>query len=397
MEDGRLELGRMVLGRLQKFLSDYHIPATIRVKVLESIVQSTCVYGAEVWGGAQKDCGKVQAILNEGLRYITQGKATNATSVSVMQLELDLCPIYPVIAKKRMRVGWKGHKMSVTLGNLIESRTSWHSSVSTYLMKTKRIGIFLMKQYDKASDKLREEQKERIKNKYNPEKVFWNKKDDRFLNDLIPFLWCDQIEDQSLWNYLYSGRAMNRMYMNVWFNKPEWARGCQVILSMRVGCWYPGERMVPFEDNALQMSCPCCGEGGKETLKHYVVECNKFSKEREEMSSRIKNRLGLDPEAELDIWLIFKIVIGIDFYSEHGPKRNTTDDTEVKKGKTIPARKHVILRSITMHKSSDCIFTRRREASRRVLCELYGRSWNTLTKEKSDWRDSIYCERLLDT
>ena len=90
------------------------------------------------------------------------------------------------------------------------------------------------------------------------------------------------------------------------------------------------------------------------------------------MSSRIKERLWMDPEADLDIWLIFKIVIGIDFYSEHGSKRNTTDDTVVKKGKTAPASKHVILRGMRMRKSSDCIFTRRKEASRRVLCELYG-------------------------
>ena len=91
------------------------------------------------------------------------------------------------------------------------------------------------------------------------------------------------------------------------------------------------------------------------------------------MSSRIKERLGMDPEADLDIWMIFKIVIGIDFYSEHGSKRNTiTDDTEVEKGKTIPDSKHVILRGMRMRKSSDCIFTRRKEASRQVLCELYG-------------------------
>ena len=91
------------------------------------------------------------------------------------------------------------------------------------------------------------------------------------------------------------------------------------------------------------------------------------------MLSRIKNRLWMDPEADLDIWLIFKIVIGIDFYSEHGSKRNTiTYDTEVKKGKTAPASKHVILRDMRMRKSSDCIFTRRIEASRQVLCELYG-------------------------
>ena len=106
-------MGKMALGRIQKFLLDYHIPATIRVKVLESIVQATCIYGAEVWGGDIKDCSEVQTILNEGMRYITQGKRMNATSISVMQFELDLCPIYPVIVKKRMRVGWKGRQKSL--------------------------------------------------------------------------------------------------------------------------------------------------------------------------------------------------------------------------------------------------------------------------------------------
>ena len=56
------------------------------------------------------------------------------------------------------------------------------------------------------------------------------------------------------------------------------------------------------------------------------------------MSSRIKERLGMDPEADLDIWMIFKIVIGIDFYSEHGSKRNTiTDETVVEKGQDNPS------------------------------------------------------------
>ena len=220
MEDGRLELDKMVLGRQQKFLSDYQIPSTIRVKVVESIIESTCIYGGEVCGGTIKDYSRAETILNQRLRYITQGKGMNATSTSVMQLELDLCPIYPVIAKKRMRVGLKGNKMSAILGELIESKTSWHSCVSTYLKKTERIGIGIMKEYDKASDKekLREEEKEKIKNKYDPKKVFWMKKDKRFVDDLTSFLWCKQIEDdhcQSLWDYLYSGRTMNRMYMNV--------------------------------------------------------------------------------------------------------------------------------------------------------------------------------------
>ena len=113
------------------------------------------------------------------------------------------------------------------------------------------------------------------------------------------------------------------------------------------------------------------------------------------MSCRIKERLGMDPEEDLDVWKIFKIVIGIDFYSEHGSKRNTiTDDTVVEKGKTTPASKHVILRGMRMRKSSDCIFTRRKEASRQVLCELYGEIWSSLMKTNDNWKDSIYCEEI---
>ena len=47
-----------------------------------------------------------------------------------------------------------------------------------------------------------------------------------------------------------------------------------------------------------------------------------------------------------------------------------------------------------MRKSSDCIFTRRKEASRRVLCELYGEIWSSLMKTNDNWKDSIYCEEI---
>lgn len=65
---------------------------------------------------------------------------------------------------------------------------------------------------------------------------------------------------------------------------------------MKVGCWYPGQRIVPYEDNLLQMSFPCCVEIEKETLKHYSMECTNFNKEHEEMSSKKEKRLKLSEE-----------------------------------------------------------------------------------------------------
>ena len=103
----------------------------------------------------------------------------------------------------------------------------------------------------------------------------------------------------------------------------------------------------------------------------------------------------MDPEEDLDIWKIFKIVIGIDFYSEHVSKSNAiTDDTMVNKGKINPTSKLVILKDMNMPKSSDCIFTIRRKSSRKVLCELYGRSWNKLMKDDFNMEDFIYCEEV---
>ena len=114
------------------------------------------------------------------------------------------------------------------------------------------------------------------------------------------------------------------------------------------------------------------------------------------MSSRLKNRLEMDPEVDLDIWKIFKKMIGIDFYSEYRSRNNTiTDDRVLDRVKIIPASKHVILKGLRIHKSSDCIFTRRKEASHKVLIEVYGRNWSELMKDDFNLNDYIYCEEVM--
>ena len=62
----------MILGNQKRFLCNYRIPTQLRVKVLESVVLTSGLYGAEVWGGNKDNALKVQKELYKGLNYILQ-------------------------------------------------------------------------------------------------------------------------------------------------------------------------------------------------------------------------------------------------------------------------------------------------------------------------------------
>ena len=52
MDSSKLESGMkmgMIVGSQKRFLCNYRIPAQLRVKVLESVVLTSGLYGAEVW------------------------------------------------------------------------------------------------------------------------------------------------------------------------------------------------------------------------------------------------------------------------------------------------------------------------------------------------------------
>ena len=96
--------------------------------VLHSIVLTSGLYGWEVWGVAISESSAVQSVLNMGLRFILLGKALNATSVSVMQLEMDMFLVYVYVIGKRLRSMWKGRKLSRTLCDLMGSMDDWKSN-----------------------------------------------------------------------------------------------------------------------------------------------------------------------------------------------------------------------------------------------------------------------------
>ena len=49
MMNARIGQMEMILGSQKRFLCNYRIPAQLRVKVLESVVLTSGLYGGEVW------------------------------------------------------------------------------------------------------------------------------------------------------------------------------------------------------------------------------------------------------------------------------------------------------------------------------------------------------------
>ena len=88
--------------------------------------------------------------------------------------------------------------------------------------------------------------------------------------------------------YILNGRFLNRCYLDAWFQHPELGRGFQSILKIRVSAWVSGNSLWTGREQ-MAKSCPCCRDPGKETLKHYIMECNQFEVERAVMMQAIQS------------------------------------------------------------------------------------------------------------
>ena len=76
--------------------------------------------------------------------------------------------------------------------------------------------------------------------------------------------------------------------MDAWFQHPELGRGFQSILKIRVSAWVSGNSLWTGREQ-MAKCCPCCRVPGKETLKHYIMECNQFEVERAVMMQAIQS------------------------------------------------------------------------------------------------------------
>ncbi|WP_400245675.1 hypothetical protein, partial [Methanomethylophilus alvi] len=308
----RVAIARKTLGMLKRFLVNCAVPSSIRVRVLKTMLLPVCTYGSEVWGGVREWDKKMQGVVNDAMHCIVQGWSRRTLSSMALAMELDIPPIHAICLQNRLK-GWvQGKRTSCVLRDLLETRESLTGTKQTFLIVTERMGSSYLNT-EEAQQAARETGGETggtggetgktgKTGKSGKKRYNWAYFRKNFhLDDARGVLvnaWEKMVrESGTVGNeqLVLQGRVWNRSYMDSWFEHPEVGRGFAVIMQMRVGAWDSGERI-----RKKKLTCPCCANPDQETLWHYVVECSRWVKEREEMV-RVYLGSGEDATAQVDV------------------------------------------------------------------------------------------------
>ena len=136
------------------------------------------------------------------------------------------------------------------------------------------------------------ESKKNLDKKKKEGEFFWKYAvDKKMMKEVTVDTWFRTIAKahaKCLREYILNGRFLNRCYLDAWFQHPELGRGFQSILKIRVSAWVSGNSLWTGREQ-MAKCCPCCRDPGKETLKHYIMECNQFEVERAVMMQAIQS------------------------------------------------------------------------------------------------------------
>ena len=136
------------------------------------------------------------------------------------------------------------------------------------------------------------ESKKNLDKKKKEGEFFWKYAvDKKMMKEITVDTWFRTIakaDANCLREYILNGRFLNRCYLDAWFQHPELGRGFQSILKIRVSAWVSGNSLWTGREQ-MAKCCPCCRDPGKETLKHYIMECNQFEVERAVMMQAIQS------------------------------------------------------------------------------------------------------------
>ena len=136
------------------------------------------------------------------------------------------------------------------------------------------------------------ESKKNLDKKKKEGDFFWKYAvDKKMMKEVTVDTWFRTIakaDAKCLREYILNGRFLNRCYLDAWFQHPELGRGFQSILKIRVSAWVSGNSLWTGREQ-MAKCCPCCRVPGKETLKHYIMECNQFEVERAVMMQAIQS------------------------------------------------------------------------------------------------------------
>ena len=322
MAKARAVTASAALYGMRHFLTTRAIPIDTRAMVYRSVIVASAAYGSELWGMSKHRSRHGEKLQNEGLRLMLGSKASSTATVplATTRKELRIPPFHAVTAQRRARVFVKFHHVQTQVagflsGKLVEEggqeswrasevpagckRKSWVYRSMQWLKRTVGLGASCLTDHTLMSD---------TTGRLMAAKVFDQ---------------CCETEWKASTSRSVSAKAYQTLdlisstgWQGGWTAHPELAAGWTQLLRMRTGAFLSAGRLAQMQvlPDQFRLQCPFCGKHTTDSSLHYLVQCTKWSEERdrylEPVLTSLRNALVADDGDHTGDDDVYKALIG---------------------------------------------------------------------------------------
>jgi len=256
----------------QAFLVDQNVPLGLRGRVLHGVVGSTLLYGSEVWGMHQGRSKHGQAEMDKALLTMVGRKETDSSvSRAALRRELGIPPVYAEAYASKARACVK-----------YPSLRTWISTLTRN--PCKQVGGSIVKQAHSMLEKWKRNAKEGQDRgistaKEARDKVLtsvWEETEEKQKEKCIAVRYYRSCGfDETTWNQIKTIPA------GVRGEQVKLGYGLRLLNQCRIRGFWTMQKIAKAskKDSTMRQylhKCPCCEEGGAETVEHILLRCRRW-------------------------------------------------------------------------------------------------------------------------
>ena len=319
------------LGGLRPFLMASRVPVHIRLLILRACLVPVATFGGELLGFDQALVKPIQKVIDRSLRLVIGIKEQSNTMcpMAVIYRECNVAPIFAVMSAMRLRAKIKFPSLRTWISLLHQQRPvkkrknskTWIYKTQNYMASNGKEVAILPAKFQKGA--------------------------------MLKHLWVrgekrKQVTRTVAWTKYQAWRG-SVDYLSFHVRDPEVIRGMMQVALLRTGALWTGIRaayakLIPAK---FKNECPCCKKKTYESLRHMLIHCRSWKKERAKMlntikkafaKSKIANPLEGKGERHSVILLLGGEVDGCTLspFWDKGFTPSTVDDVKIAKLKRTP-------------------------------------------------------------
>ncbi|OLY78617.1 RNA-directed DNA polymerase from mobile element jockey [Smittium mucronatum] len=313
------ENSRRAMNGMYFFLGNKNIPIALRATLIRSVLIPIATYGGELFGMSKARTSKLQTVIDTASRLVIGSGKTIA--LHRLREELKLTTVYTKTAVARERAFYKWPTLKTWITDLIEYPMK--SRLDTWVSGTRR----------------------------------WTK---RFCDHSAPGETLKYLDRRTraneysvISNWLKSsgiGRIRNVTGLELIF--PENSKGIQEIIKIRTGLFRTAMKLAKSKiiDRKYLQLCPFCKNNVPESVEHLILECSKWTQQRQEHLGEFLPTINHHLPGSTRIWLLGRLLGGELIYTTSGIRKNS-DKPAVRAvlGTASFLSATTITRTITLH------------------------------------------------